>query len=299
MIDLIEKFRDEVVKTNSLQRRVLDIAVNNLNPTNRAMLVAYIEYCLEVGTSLQYLASSYDLIVKDTLSNQVYFQRHGKYKHTTYSEVANSVYNNKDYMNKYMHGLALSAFLWANHAQMLNFFRDEIPRTKSGKYLEIGPGHGFFMMEAMRLSHYDSFLGVDISETSVNLTKSILNSSKFGKFKNFEIICSDFLAWNNEDKFDAIVMGEVLEHVESPKAFLHKIRSLSKSDGYIYLTTAINAPAVDHIYLFNSSAEVTDMIESCGFIIKKLLLIPYLDKTIEESEKLKLPMNISIVLSVA
>ncbi len=298
-MNAVVQLKEEIVKVNSLQSRFLDEAVKTMNAYDKAMLTAYIEYCLERGSTLKSLAAAYDLIVKDTLSNQVYFQRHGKYRYSTYNEVANSVYNNREYMNKYMYGLALSAFLWDNHVQMLNFFRDEIPRDKPGKYLEIGPGHGFFMMEAMRRSRYNSFLGVDISETSVHLTKSILNSRKFGSFNNFDIICTDFLDWNHEGKFDAIVMGEVLEHVENPTAFLNKIRSLAKPDGYVYLTTAINAPAVDHIYLFENRAQVIDMIESCGFIIKKMLLVSYKDKTIEETEKLKLPMNISVTLGVA
>ena len=53
-------------------------------------------------------------------------------------------------------------------------------------------------------------------------------------------------------------MGEVLEHVEQPEVFLRRIADLAKDDAYIFITTCINAPAVDHIYLWRTTDELED-----------------------------------------
>lgn len=292
----VTKLISYIVQLNGIQKRFLEHSMSLLSGHDLEMLDAYLRYCLDNNLSFEFLAKAYDLISKDTLKEQVFFNKHKRYRCTTYKEVASHVYQNNEYMSKYMYGLALTAFLWPNHLQMFKFFRDKLPKDLKGNYLEIGPGHGFFMMEAMRLSSYANYLGIDISPTSVEMTRNILTSGYFGEFQNFEIIQDDFLALDTREKFDAIIMGEVLEHVENPQAFLNKIQLLSSVSSYIYITTAINAPAIDHICLFENKEHLINIIKSCYFSITDMLVIPYTGKTIEESETNKLPMNIALVL---
>lgn len=297
-MNLVQELHQEITKINVMQRNALEEIIPKLSPQDRLLLESYILCCLDAGVSLEYLAASFDLITKDTLSNQIYFMKHGRYKFSSYAEVGDFVYHNPEYMSKYMYGLALTNFLWPNHKLMLDFFRENLPKERQGAYLEIGPGHGFFMMEAMRLSRFESFLGVDISATSVALTKSILGSGRFGAFSGYDIVEADFLTWEKSSSFDFIAMGEVLEHVEEPYTLLTKIRECARKDASIYVTTAINSPAVDHIYLFESDEHVESIVSSCGLTVKKKLLLPYAGKTVEESRMLKLPMNISLMLEV-
>jgi hypothetical protein len=148
----------------------------------------------------------------------------------------------------------------------------------------------------MKLSSYDFFEGIDISPTSVEMTNSILESGLHGIFSNYGIYESDFLEHRLSEKYDAIVMGEVLEHVENPEAFLQKIYDISHSDSYIYITTCINAPAIDHIYLFEDFEQLERLVDNSGLYIEDRLLVPYSGMTIEESEKEKLPINIAMIL---
>jgi hypothetical protein len=292
----IDKLVSTVVQLNKLQNKFLEHSIHLLSESDLEMLDDYLKYCLDNGLSFEFLAEAYDLFSKDTLKEQVFFIKYKRYRYSTYNEVASYVYQNNEYMSKYMYGLALTSFLWPNHLQVFKFFRDKLPKDLKGNYLDIGPGHGLFMMEAMRLSSYTNFWGIDISPTSVEITQNILSSGYFGPFKNFNIIHGDFLFWDTNEKFVAIVMGEVLEHVENPRDFLYKVQNLSNISSYIYLTTAINSPVIDHIYLFESKEHLINLIESCYFSIQDMLVVPYNGKTIEESEENKLPIKIALVL---
>ena len=96
----------------------------------------------------------------------------------------------------------------------------------------------------------------------------------------------------------ALVMGEVLEHVEQPELFLQMIRESVADDAWIYITTCVNAPAVDHITLFDTPQVVEDLFINQGFHIKDALILPYFKTDLSQSIKEKLAINVSYVLQV-
>lgn len=289
-----------VLAANPLHRRFLESALAAATAEEMDHLSVYMDFCLNRGIAMDYLAESYLTIVQDMLREQIYFQKHKKYRYSTFAEVADSVYFNDDYMALYMYGLALTSFLWPNHIAMQRFFLDALPRNKRGRYLDIGPGHGYFLMTAMKHSSYEDFLGIDISEASIRLTRDIVTHFCPEYRDNFNLRCLDFLDSGLETgSFDAIVAGEVIEHVERPDEFLKEIARLAKPDAWIFVTTCINAPAVDHIYLFGTPEQVDDMFRACGLRIKKSLILPYEGKTVEESLKGKLSVNVAYVLEKA
>jgi cyclopropane fatty-acyl-phospholipid synthase-like methyltransferase len=213
--------------------------------------------------------------------------------------VAESVYHDRDYMDRYMYGLAITTFLWPNHVAMARFLRRTMPRDKTGRYLEVGPGHGFLLLSAMELGSFDEFLGIDLSAASVAQTQSIVDHFHPGAPARVEL--QDFLEADGlvPGSFDAIVMGEVLEHVEAPEVFLRRIAELARNDAYIFVTTCINAPAVDHIYLWRTTDELERMITDSGLSIVEPLRLPYEGKSLEESRAQDLPINVAYVLTKA
>jgi hypothetical protein len=96
--------------------------------------------------------------------------------------------------------------------------------------------------------------------------------------------------------FDAIIMGEVAEHVEDPARFFRRIAELATPDAFIFITTCINAPAVDHIYLWRTTDALEQMIEASGLDIVKPLRLPYEGMTLEETVARELPINVAYVL---
>ncbi|MCE0556219.1 class I SAM-dependent methyltransferase [Motilimonas sp. E26] len=286
----------EIGRINPLQTQFLDRSLSVLSAQERTTFLQYLNYCLAQDITVEHLAKSYDLIVKDTFREQVYFRRHGQYRHQSYQEVANSVYHHPEYMNQYMHGLALSTFLWPNHLAMYRFFIETLPKQRTGRYLEVGPGHGFYFMKAMQCSQYNFYQGVDISATSVEMTQRILSCPHFNCSADYLITEADFFAWDSTQTFDCLVMAEVLEHVEQPGAFLQQLYTLANEGAHVFITTCINTPAIDHIYLYPDMQSLRQQINESGFSIKNELVIPYLGKTLEETVVDKLPINTAMVL---
>jgi len=286
-----------IVRRNPLQSEFLKDSLQQVAEEELQDLDAYISFGETSGLDIDYLSECYDLIVKDTLREQMFFQRHGKYRYSSFDEVASSVYFDDEYMRKYMHGLALTSYLWPNHRTLHQYFVDVLPTDQQGDYLEIGPGHGMYMMSAMRKCGYDRYDGIDISPTSVEMTNALLGSGRFGSFNNYRIFEQDFLAGNiPASSQSAIVMGEVLEHVEQPNVFLETIARIATDDAFIFITTPINAPAIDHIYLFDSWDSIEKLVINAGLKVKNKLLVPYPGLSVAESEAQSLPINVAMVL---
>lgn len=286
-----------ILEKNPMHRKFMMAATTHITEQELSHLELYLNFCLQNNISIDYLSDCYLTILGDTRREQIYFQRHNTYRYSTFEEVAESIYFNAEYMSFYMYGLAITSFLWPNHLKILRFFRETLPKAKEGKYLEIGPGHGYFLMTAMEATAYDSFTGVDISETSVTLTRNLVEYFSKNTQKKFSLNCLDFLQCDLPNgSFDAVVMGEVLEHVERPEMFMKQIARIAKKDAYIFITTCINAPAVDHIYLFKDPEQVKNLFDDCDLRIQSQIICPYEGKTLEESLQQRLAINVAYVL---
>ena len=271
----------------------------------------YLDHAIADGTSLDELASAYELIVADTLREQMFFRRHGRYRYSRFADVAGSVYFDDAYMSRYMRGLAITAFLWPNHVAIRKFFVDIVTRLSltnerscsHGRYLEVGPGHGFYLMAAMRADVCDSYEGVDLSPTSIALTRRILDGGSFGRFEphRYSLREADFLQadYGGTLPYDLVVMGEVLEHVEEPRLFLDKARDVTADDGQIFVTTCINSPALDHIYLFESVSNLETLFSEARLVVVERRVYPYQGATLERSVAERLPVNVAYLLALA
>src|SRR4051794_9065615 len=172
---LVGELVDSITAQFPVHRGFIEQAVDGATEDERDRLGGYLEFCLAKGLSLDYLAESYLTILGDTLDEQQYFRAHGHYRHATFADVAGSVYHDRDYMDRYMYGLAITTFLWPNHVAMARFLRRSLPRDSGGSYLEVGPGHGFLLMAAIETGSFDDFLGVDLSAASVEQTRTIVD----------------------------------------------------------------------------------------------------------------------------
>lgn len=257
----------------------------------------YFTYLLEQGEDMTSLSGAYCALLDETMEEQLFFQRNQRYRYETFEEVSGLVYFDEAYMHNYMVGLAISLYLWPNHLAIHRFFNARLPSKRTGNYLEIGPGHGNFLLRAMRETNYSNFTGVDLSPTSIRLTREIIQSALPEKSDKLQLILADFL---NSDlpcsRYDGVVMGEVLEHVENPQSMLDRIAELLSPDGFSFITTCINAPEIDHIYLYRKESEVLDMISDAGLEVVEGLTVPHHGYSLEQCIKMNLPINVAYEL---
>lgn len=296
---VVSEFVDLVLAEFPVHRAFLESAIQQATDDELRRLADYLRFCQSHGRDLVYLAGSYLTIVGDTLDEQAFFVEHNRYRYSTFAEVADVVYHDAEYMDRYMYGLAISMFVWPNHVEMARFFRRTFPRGRRGRYLEVGPGHGFLLLTAIELGSYDEFIGVDLSAASIAQTGAIVRN--FFPDTPVRLEQRDFLAADGfaPASFDAIVMGEVLEHVEDPGRFLRRIRELAAPSAFVFVTTCVNAPAVDHIFLWRSTDELEWLISDSGLAIAEPLRLPYEGTTLAESAERELPINVAYVLELA
>ena len=174
-----------------------------------------------------------------------------------------------------MIGLGLSQFLWKNHTSIFLFYSDIIKAYTGTNYLEIGPGHGMFLLEAIKQNNFMSYSAIDISETSLQASKDLIEHHYKGTIRsNIKLDIMDVYNINGDQKYDFITMGEVIEHLETPLEIIKKVHSLLNQKGKLFITTCANCPTVDHIYLFNNVQEIRTMITQTGLKIHTELVLP-------------------------
>ena len=68
----------------------------------------------------------YAEFVNDSLRNQSFYEKHGRYKASSYAECVDAYYHNADHMIRcYLPGMYLSHLLWPQHYNMLCGFQGE------------------------------------------------------------------------------------------------------------------------------------------------------------------------------
>ena len=141
-------------------------------------------------------------------------------------------------------------------------------------------------MLAINHTEFERYLGVDISPTCVQLCQEMVEQRVRDKTKRVEVEEQDFFAYDGP-ACDAVVLGEILEHVEDPGRFLKKVYEMTHEDSFIYVTTVVNCPQKDHIYLFRTVEEIEEMYRRAGFMIMDRLLCPANRYTLEQAIRKK------------
>ena len=196
-----------------------------------------------------------------------------------------------------MDGLLLSAVLWSNHTSALQFYAEFLKKIPNDfNLLEIGPGHGVLLYLAMSLQNCVSVTGWDISQSSLDFTRSTL-AHLVGTTK-LTLAIQDIFKIESAEKFDVIVLSEILEHLENPAQALAIIKPRLAPGGKIFISVPCNSPAPDHIYLFRHSDEVINMISRCGYRIEHLEVYPATGVSLQRAQDKSLTTSVVVVAAI-
>jgi 2-polyprenyl-3-methyl-5-hydroxy-6-metoxy-1,4-benzoquinol methylase len=292
--NLLEKLKEKDPKNH---KSANDVYLS-LGADERERLEEYLNYQEECGRSDEMLLECYEMITKEAVLEGIYFRRHKTYRHSKYEEVAEKVYNDKEYMTKYMVGLALTGFLWPNHVMINRFFDSLLPKLshKGGDLLEVGPGHGAYLQKTYSSGRFNKIHVIDLSKTSLELSKKLLGRMRINSTQ-VEYVHDDFLKIHDSSKkYEAVIVGEVIEHVENPLEFIKKAEELLKPSGILFLTTCLNAPAIDHLYNWDSIMHLEAQLTSGNLVVEDRLLLGAKGAAISVCESNNFPINVAYTL---
>jgi len=225
---------------------------------------------------------------------QARLMRDGRYLHSSFDEVNKNVYQADKMDEYYLDGLLLSQFLWPNHYNIGQFFISQQALTDpSSLILNVPSGTGIYSYFIARYFDYKKLYSVDISPYSVRYAKDLLNCSSLGT-ERMEFEAKDIYDFAEEGLFDLIVCDELLEHLEDPEKLLLRLASLLKEDGRLFLTTAVYAAALDHIYLFKNVDEVRKLIDRNFVRLSEKILPTSLENYNPEMDMV--PVNYACIL---
>lgn len=281
----VGKLISNISEKNIFQAKALNGLEDKLTQEEKDGLAALLDFYTKQGDTIEHLAECYLGFIQDIMEEQFYFIENRHYRYSSSEEVNAFFYQNTSYMEYYMKGLAISTYLLESHRKCREWFCEKISGFSSGKHwLDAGVGHGEYLQLAVSHTDYEHYLGIDISPTCVQMCREMMEQRIPKGSKNIDIEEQDFFQYNGP-VCDTVILGEILEHVEAPQAFLKKLYEITHEGSFIYITTVVNCPQKDHIYLFRNVDEIEGLYEESGFKICDRLVCPTNGYTIEKALK--------------
>lgn len=246
------------------------------------------------------LNASYRWLCDVLLEEEKYFRRFDRYQRETLQQVRENIYDNSEFMAKYIKGLLASQLFFSNHAKAFSFLRRRffpMIQNKAGgfRHLEIGPGHGLLLYLAAESGQAKELWGWDISPTSLAQTRESI--AKLGVTAPVYLEQADASSAKNFPvSFDSIVLSEVLEHTENPGEILGSLKPVLAPGGKIFINFPVNSPAPDHLYLLRTIEQVEDLVKEQGFQIEVSEEVPMTGKTLDQARKHRATINCLLVL---
>jgi 2-polyprenyl-3-methyl-5-hydroxy-6-metoxy-1,4-benzoquinol methylase len=195
----------------------------------------------------------------------------GRYRYTTFAEVDAHVYSDPtltQYGPPYVWAMYFTQAFWVSHCKVWRFFLERFAAAPlTGRVMEIPTGNGLFLTHFLARNPKWRGVGLDLSDASIAFTEKMLSQN--GVRDRADVVKQDFFRYEDGAGFDRIICGEFLEHVEDPLAVLKKLRALSKPDGRVFLTAAVWAANIDHIYVYDSAEAVRLHVRAADFAIEE------------------------------
>lgn len=300
-----ERLLQLIAEGNPFQARYIDKMKREvMGRREYDILEILIQFFSQQGIPVEKQAEAYLNFIQETMAEQLYFRRNHCYRTNDYDKVCQATYMNNAYMSNYVIALSLTGCVWSNHIYTLRWYEEELKTVcanRADNYLEIGCGLGINLLRTMQMTNAAQYYSIDLSEKAVELCKALLvYADECGILdgKNYVVKCADFFEPQilDEGRADIFTMFEVLEHVPNPDEMLERIKKMTTEYAQIFVSTAINSPMPDHIYLFRSVQDVVDMVESHGFMIENKICAAANNIDLETAVQKELPITIALRL---
>ena len=267
----VAKLRELFRRDYPFFRDVVDRGAETFGPSWLREFDESLSRLFEGGEALAGAAKGYALFVMDLLRRQRRFERDRRYPEKSYEEAALDVYFDEEYMlAQYLPGLILSHFLWPHHVWHCRFcdsaFVSQMQLSPAPRFVEVGVGTGLYSRRLLQQVASSRGTGIDISPASQAFAERHIRA--FGLQDRYQTELRDIVA-EPLTPVQWLICIEVLEHLEDPLAFLRTLRRALAPGGHAFITAALNAAHVDHIYLYEGTDQVIDQLKAAGFALEQ------------------------------
>ncbi len=225
-----------------------------------------------------WLTSSVNAYVQfstDVIFAQADYEDDGAYAHDSFAKAHAEVYSQRHVMDEYLWGVYLTNFLWVHHMEIMRFFQDRFlaPLPANAHIVEIAPGHGGWGVWATASRPDVDLEGFDISPSSIAIASSIANAAGVSDRVTYTLRNALDLAVMPEASADAVICSFLVEHLEQPDQLFAVIGRILKPGGTAFITGALTAAQVDHIYEFRRESELIVLAEQHGMRVRESLSV--------------------------
>lgn len=220
---------------------------------------------------------NFALFSSDVLMAQARYEADGHYENSSFAECDAAVYGRRDVMDDYLWGVFLTNFLWSHHMEISAFYLNRFVKRlpAQAKVLEIAPGHGgwgVWMLSEHADAQVEAF---DISPSSIAIASAVAQAAGVGDRATYTRRNALELGALPAGSKDAVICSFLIEHLETPERLVEVIAHHLKPGGKAYLTGAITAAQIDHIYEFHRESELVLMAEKYGLrVVESLSVSP-------------------------
>lgn len=191
-----------------------------------------------------------------------------------------SLFQEERFLQTYLYYLTASTAVNRSRYELFTDYRSVLRGhvRKGSTILEIGSGNCLDAMAASEFGHLTAY-----EKNGLALVwKEILELSE-----RVDLRVAEY-RFDELEKYDFVVMIELLEHLSDPLEGLRQARRVLKPDGSAYFTFAVRMPQVDHLYPFLSIEECKSMLATSGFkVIRDRFLVDCL-MPFEEEDRAQL-----------
>lgn len=147
------------------------------------------------------------------------------------------------------------AYHWVEYGKMTEYGKHAVKVKKwvrEGKTLDVGAGDGL-------ITNLLGAVGIDNNDVAVKLAND----------KNVDVkLCSVYKIIYQNNSFDNVYFGDVIEHLETPDIAMKELKRILKPNGYLYVVTPPkNEKGIQDVYHYReySPNEFIDYMGTFGF----------------------------------
>lgn len=190
----------------------------------------------------------------------------GGYEHRSYRDVYDAVYGDRETMDDYLWGVYLTNFLWVHHLELSAFFEERFVARLPARaaLIELAPGHGGWGLLALHRRPDARLAGFDISPSSIAIAGALADAAGLADRATYELRDALELTAHAAGAADACICNFLVEHLEEPARLFAVIHHLLAPGGRAFVSGALTAAQVDHIYEFRRESELVQLAEQHG-----------------------------------